>query len=253
MRVTRPMKGFTLIELLVVIAIIAILAAILFPVFAQARAAARKASCQSNLRQLGMGVLMYTQDYDEKYPFWSWGQSWGGGSGPISITSIWYNAIYPYVKNTGLYACPSDTNSWGQVNTDCYWWGIPAAQRAVEAPNFENSRVILSYGISETFHNQGWGESAIPAPASTVMIGDCNSTLGNFWSITDNPASEIAMRVATANSNNGAVHDVWGTVWNPAWDQWTRHNGGSNLVFVDGHVKFTKGDKIRQNLTRPSQ
>src|SRR5579872_4961792 len=104
-RMEQPRRAFTLIELLVVIAIIAILAAILFPVFAQAREAARKSTCASNLRQLGVGVQMYTIDYDSKYPYWNWGASGQGGG---TMTSLWHVAIFPYVKNVGVYSCPSD-------------------------------------------------------------------------------------------------------------------------------------------------
>ena len=110
MKVRHPLRGFTLIELLVVIAIIAILAAILFPVFAQAREAARKASCVSNLKQLGLGVGMYTQDYDGTYPYWNWGTNYGGRG---NMQSLWHVAIFPYVKNTGVYSCPSDAQRWG--------------------------------------------------------------------------------------------------------------------------------------------
>ena len=91
-------KGFTLIELLVVIAIIAILAAILFPVFARARENARRSSCQSNLKQLGLGVLQYVQDYDEKYPAIYYG----------SFSDYWTRNIYPYVKSEQVYICPDE-------------------------------------------------------------------------------------------------------------------------------------------------
>src|SRR5437763_14058162 len=94
---SRRSQGFTLIELLVVIAIIAILAAILFPVFGRARENARRSSCQSNLKQLGLGFLQYIQDNDELYPKSTGdaGQGWGG-------------RIFPYVKNTQVFKCPSD-------------------------------------------------------------------------------------------------------------------------------------------------
>src|ERR1051326_8868417 len=105
-------SAFTLIELLVVIAIIAILAAILFPVFAQARAKARQTSCLSNIKQLAMGFQMYVQDYDERFPQWKWDLNYkdagGAGSTPNNATSLWWNAIYPYVKNTQIYVCPDD-------------------------------------------------------------------------------------------------------------------------------------------------
>jgi len=94
-------RGFTLIELLVVIAIIAILAAILFPVFARAREKARQASCQSNLKQLALGVMMYAQDYDERFPTRYYVPTgWTSGF-------QWSNVIEPYVKNWDLFKCPS--------------------------------------------------------------------------------------------------------------------------------------------------
>ncbi len=98
-RQTRQ-SAFTLIELLVVIAIIAILAAILFPVFARARENARRSSCQSNLKQIGLGILQYTQDYDELMP-----------ARYNNITGSWRQVVQPYVKSTQLFACPSNPNN----------------------------------------------------------------------------------------------------------------------------------------------
>src|SRR5687767_5619179 len=103
-------RAFTLIELLVVIAIIAILAAILFPVFAQAREKARQTSCLSNLKQLGLGVMMYTQDYDEVYPqayyYKNNTATTNGGSAGGYVT--WTVIVNPYIKNVGIFVCPSD-------------------------------------------------------------------------------------------------------------------------------------------------
>jgi len=115
----RPRAGFTLIELLVVIAIIAILAAILFPVFARAREAARKASCQSNLKQLSLGFAMYLTDYDQRFPMAGW---WDFD--PQSASNDWQNAIYPYIKNAKVYTCPSSSDfqvnpqDWNHTATD---------------------------------------------------------------------------------------------------------------------------------------
>jgi prepilin-type N-terminal cleavage/methylation domain-containing protein/prepilin-type processing-associated H-X9-DG protein len=110
----RAVKGFTLIELLIVIAIIALLAAILFPVFSRARESARRAACQSNLKQWGLGFQMYVQDYDEKFPVMGyedndWASAQFPDSGKTPAASRWYNAIYPYTKSTGIQACPSDS------------------------------------------------------------------------------------------------------------------------------------------------
>src|SRR5437764_5064473 len=106
----RSRRGFTLIELLVVIAIIAILAAILFPVFAQARAQARKITGASNLKQHATAAMMYTQDYDERFPFWSWDNS-ATNSGNFKYANgpgIWPVATFPYTKNVGAWQDPSD-------------------------------------------------------------------------------------------------------------------------------------------------
>jgi len=264
---TRKVRhAFTLIELLVVIAIIAILAAILFPVFAQAREKARQATCASNLRQLGMGIMMYHQDYDEKYPYWNWGNSGQGGAGS-DMASLWHVAIFPYIKNVGVYTCPSDAQNWGQTTTDLYWWSVPHAKRLLEAPMFEDpnaaavgsggiDKIPISYGISETFHNQGWGESALPAPASTAVLSEAPVLLGDLWDITDDPASRIAMRFAASKTAAGPPNGVWGIdkvfVWDPAWDAQTRHSGGINVDYADGHVKWLRANMMRQNLTRPT-
>src|SRR5476649_1395436 len=104
-RVHQKSYGFTLIELLVVIAIIAILAAILFPVFARARENARRASCQSNLKQLGLGMIQYIQDFDDRYPgFVGFSSNNNNGNPP---NGMWGNVIMPYVKSAQLFKCPS--------------------------------------------------------------------------------------------------------------------------------------------------
>lgn len=137
--------GFTLIELLVVIAIIAILAAILFPVFAQAREAARKASCQSNLKQIGTAWAMYAQDYDERCLI----NTWNGGG--FQKNRIWAQQIQPYAKNYGIALCPSDATPWGAVDQEA------------------NVTVRGSYAM------QSWGEwnlAEIAAPAEYFLVWD---------------------------------------------------------------------------------
>ncbi|MFW6437442.1 MAG: DUF1559 domain-containing protein [Armatimonadota bacterium] len=144
-------KGFTLIELLVVIAIIAILAAILFPVFARAREKARQSSCLSNIKQITLGVLMYTQDYDETLPrarFW-----YTGSGSPYLYT----RAIQPYVNNEQIFICPSDPN------------GV-----YVEGWGSSPSRTDMSYGYNWDNQNSNAKLAAAESPAQTMLIADAH-------------------------------------------------------------------------------
>jgi len=151
-------SGFTLIELLVVIAIIAILAAILFPVFARARENARRASCQSNEKQLALGFMMYTQDYDERFPQ-HWGYYWSGGSAAFP----WSLAILPYVKSNQLFFCPSDANashnSSNSVSTGNVSYGYNYAFLAMSG----------SYPVVPSSLNL---LSSIKYPSETLLLGD---------------------------------------------------------------------------------
>ncbi len=134
-------RGFTLIELLVVIAIIAILAAILFPVFARAREKARQTSCLSNVKQIGLGNLMYAQDYDEKTVY---GSGWQYPNGSLS----WQLKVEPYIKNRQIFQCPSNPNG------EFIYWTQP-----------------LVYGYSRNVEqNRSLGEFRFPA--QTAMLGD---------------------------------------------------------------------------------
>ena len=145
-------RAFTLIELLVVIAIIAILAAILFPVFARAREAARKTSCLSNLKQLGTASQMYVQDYDEMYPCNSWdtppiGTADTDAKDPAYMSAYhWVWRLMPYIKNKQIFVCPSDPdpkNPWSGYTLDgtCNdGWGIPTPI------SYAHNAEILGYG-----------------------------------------------------------------------------------------------------------
>ena len=195
------LKGFTLIELLVVIAIIAILAAILFPVFARARENARRASCQSNLKQIGLGVLQYLQDYDETYP------TTGG-----TIVGAAFNNIQPYLKSTQLLQCSSETNG----------------------PNTNPANT----GYSDYFYNRDLGDTNNLTNAAkltnvslTIMMGD--SLSGNAANRTGGCNLDHLIGGPTGTGCGG----VAGRARLPAF---SRHLEGTNLAYADGHVKFQK-------------
>ncbi|MBC7287500.1 MAG: DUF1559 domain-containing protein [Armatimonadetes bacterium] len=149
-------KGFTLIELLVVIAIIAILAAILFPVFARAREKARQASCQSNIKQIALGILMYAQDYDEILP--------SNAVFPPSGAIRWPALVMPYVKNADLFTCPSEKT---------------VAIGGTPLGNSESS----GYGLG--CHIYGYEIAKIFKPAETILLADTNTYMvraaGQSW------------------------------------------------------------------------
>jgi prepilin-type N-terminal cleavage/methylation domain-containing protein/prepilin-type processing-associated H-X9-DG protein len=210
-------NAFTLIELLVVIAIIAILAAILFPVFAQAREAARKASCQSNLKQMGNAWIMYAQDYDETVNI----NTWNGGG-------FWENQIFnerlqPYVKNYQVFHCPSDAYPWGANPVGIPENGVATAKAGqiqdMEArfPNGPHVNLTGSYASTSW---GGWNMAAIAAPADYFIIWDASSRGGqgdNAW--------------IGAETLTGAFQ------WGKPYLFSARHQNQLNMLYADGHVK----------------
>lgn len=174
-------SGFTLIELLVVIAIIAILAAILFPVFAQAREKARAISCVSNEKQLALAILQYTQDYDEMYPVGFGASSWTGND-------LWDVKISPYIKSYGAYICPDDskagpfTNNSPTCFTGCTWqgWGVSYAVNGYYNPNWccapnWNTGYVLEgpMGIANNggwLHNSANSQAKMTQPSGTILL-----------------------------------------------------------------------------------
>jgi len=200
-------QGFTLIELLVVIAIIAILAAILFPVFARAREKARQASCQSNIKQAGLGMLMYAQDYDERYfPFYF---DLPAGN------RVWFDwFIMPYVKNTQLFDCPSFNSYTGG--------GCPA-----------QAALGMAFGGYATNNNiSGVKLAQIARPAEFITHADIN-------------CKQIpeAGRATNHRCNGTGSRDTCGTQYGPNG----RHNEMANCGFSDGHVKTLKDSDYATN------
>jgi prepilin-type N-terminal cleavage/methylation domain-containing protein/prepilin-type processing-associated H-X9-DG protein len=268
-------SAFTLIELLVVIAIIAILAAILFPVFAQAREKARSVSCLSNVKQLTLGWVMYAQDYDETFPQWDWAKSYNGGNGvgveQNNATSIWANAIYPYVKNTQVYKCPSDARPIGQqINSWSGWFTVSAPAAPIITPIGLNPAIYnqgkmipITYGANEPLTVEFPSLAAIDKPADTLLISDSITILSgsdgwNDWRTAvraNAPATDARIKARlrrAAYSNPDCVDGVagsggywgagayWSGPYNSNYDRCAMHQGGLNVGFADGHAKYTK-------------
>ena len=212
-------KGFTLIELLVVIAIIAILAAILFPVFAQARGKARQAACLSNCRQISTAVEMYQQDWDNWFP--------------SCHSGAYYILVQPYIKNSDVWRCPSGygtyTVSREHIDGSTQSWGI------VKVGLLVNGDVV----------GGGWGmphrnATVVSEPASTVLMADNDN-----WAPADGKLGAWTGQIA-ASAWTDTTH-VRG--WNTRWAADTvhknsrlgaKHNGGGNFIFVDGHVRWMR-------------
>jgi len=232
----RKLHAFTLIELLVVIAIIAILAAILFPVFAQARAAARKAACISNEKQMSLGIMMYIQDYDEICP-----RAVNNSSSsphlniPITPSLMGDNAflagdtavgrpsgfLYPYVKNVGIWRCPQDSVSYNErtLNTN-------NSLCVANATSYHLSLYLTGSvvdGVAGTTSGDGRPSSAVPRVAETILARDGDASDGtNIENNTSIGGALIGEQLYTRHSDH---------------TQAIRHGGLGNYIMLDGHVK----------------
>lgn len=245
-------RAFTLIELLVVIAIIAILAAILFPVFAQARSKARQTACLSNIKQIGTGLMMYTQDYDEILP----GNSTLGSNGvtdprwPDAATAhsagmgeafgwmqpydpanpgthrIWARDVQPYIKNRQIFRCPQakPRSSDGACNAAAAGSSPAGGICEVQGANAAvagNGNILLN-GIPS---NRSL--AVIPAPADIIFAHEVR----NFF----RAAQEKPRMVLSTGLYSGFTSQYYDST----------HNGGANLLFCDGHAKWQKRNSIR--------
>jgi len=202
-------KGFTLIELLVVIAIIAILAAILFPVFARAREKARQTSCLSNVKQIMLGVMMYAQDYDETLPVASHWVSYDNHV-PSTTYTYWFEALEPYVKNWQVFVCPSQKSD-------------PLAADPGYGWNYQEFGYRSSSGSLTNHYSTTLGE--IDKPAETIMMGDCEDT-----AVRGNPGIYYLYRRHA--------------LYTPE-----RHNGGGNMGLADGHAKWFSASVLKKSVS----
>jgi prepilin-type N-terminal cleavage/methylation domain-containing protein/prepilin-type processing-associated H-X9-DG protein len=253
-------SGFTLIELLVVIAIIAILAAILFPVFAQAREKARGISCLSNIKQQGLAVLMYVQDYDENFPattVYDFSNSYE--------TDSWIARVAPYIKNGDLFWCPDDSTTGGYNRFSQTGFG-PAVSYAGNAlcggAHLADNTPVGIFGLvqgdccgwASFFHDGVIADASVTYPASTIAIGEhlsvdnqyCSlgwigantawiwptnvmmwddSPLGGdgYYASMNIPDGDISATPAYPNNSNGGIS--------------AHHTGLGNFLFADGHAK----------------
>jgi prepilin-type N-terminal cleavage/methylation domain-containing protein/prepilin-type processing-associated H-X9-DG protein len=212
--------GFTLIELLVVIAIIAILAAILFPVFAQAREKARATACLSNMKQIGSGLTMYLQDFDETMPAADWGNAWVGppntvfafGTGAGTGPPTWADVFQPYIKNLQVMKCPSDNSGNPVVN-------------GVQIPG-----APLSYALNYYFYR-------------TLTGFRGNSDGGTLAEIT-RPAAKLYVGEVNSNKNIELVRP-------DRLDALTRHFQGANYLYADGHAHWHRMPELWRTVNPP--
>lgn len=224
--------GFTLIELLVVIAIIAILAAILFPVFAQARAKARQTQCLSNERQLGLGIMQYTQDYDERYP----------RSNTPANCNNWGQQIYPYVKATGVYQCPDNPEA---SNFDPKDWANTWMGQADWPHGADNPQPVpASYGMNnfvgaphQMDGTNSWDPltlAGIQSPAGKILITERHgNTRGKVTRACPNivPVNQDGVGWTDWDSNGT------NSTWSYACELILPHSKMINFIFCDGHTK----------------
>jgi prepilin-type N-terminal cleavage/methylation domain-containing protein/prepilin-type processing-associated H-X9-DG protein len=233
-------RGFTLIELLVVITIISLVAAILFPVFAKAREQARKASCQSNLKQIGISLMMYIQDYDGTYPARSMGYKVNDS------TQLWCDVLQPYAKSYQIWVCPDSGPVYGATGRKfSYGMNTYGESSATGGVGYGFGNDLSGTG---THHGTGGGpvkEPEIGNASEVIFAGDpaSNGMGGSYPGIL----------VGYSNDNSyipvlhgGQIGPFIATTEQPVDESM----GGGNYLFADGHVKFLQVQKLIPRAAR---
>jgi prepilin-type N-terminal cleavage/methylation domain-containing protein/prepilin-type processing-associated H-X9-DG protein len=208
-------RAFTLIELLVVIAIIAILAAILFPVFASAKEAAKKTVCLSNMKQIGLSLQLYLIDYDDQMFFRSGNVNGRSGDIPTTNTNRWWNMLMPYIKNSGVFQCPSDT--------------LPTPSKDANG-NLTIMRSYIAIAPAESLNL-----TLIPEPSDTTVITE-------KWG-TDYAGTVTDSWIEPFNGD----FSIDATDPTRTWTAADRHAQQMNAVFFDSHAKSATGGAIRSS------
>ncbi len=230
--------AFTLIELLVVIAIIAILAAILFPVFAQAREKARATACVSNMKQIGLAMMSYSQDYDETYVA-NVSRTGSTFSGTNRNWLYWAAAIQPYMKTTGLFECPSAvrTNTGGSGGIDYRWENDGAWSSAPPGVRYPWRQVGANERIVNVINNINQDQVSVPLsdvarPADLLLVADSAMVL-------------VADGARVMNSNH--TFNTWSDYPVAPDPRFARHTGGASIVYGDGHAKWAAQRSLAWN------
>jgi len=249
----RQRSGFTLIELLVVIAVISILAAILFPVFARARENARRSSCQSNLKQLGLTMMMYSQDNDERLmPVQSTTPKEGG-----TTTARWPQILAPYIKSRGFVMCPSADYTKKLGGSALFYGDILESTPDSPDSAFYYYGLYPSYGYNYAYLAPPSDRPNGPDSGSYVAAGSSAQPVS--IAAIEAPSSTIAMAdSADYGSTQGGIYAGYYVIMPPSGDWWensaknivnghilSRHLETTNVLFADGHVKALKLDALR--------
>ena len=267
---SKPRSGFTLIELLVVIAIIAILAAILFPVFAKAREKARQISCASNEKQLGLAFMQYAQDNDELMP--GAADANPGQTGCYNISTCWGAQwpiqIYPYAKSTGVFKCPDDptnppTTSNGVSQFACtYMWNKNMAPVGIHGQAGITSlggQVAPAQTVLLCESSGSWG----PLPGDQPYADGKSWDTANDFGFADGALTENCDygQPTTGQTLNYLLHNstrnnTWESgnnncpLWHDMKTGW--HTDGSNFLLADGHVKWLRGSQVSGGSNAPA-